>query len=326
MAFLDNSGDIILDAVLTDTGRFRLAKGDGSFKISKFALGDDEIDYSNYNKAHASGSAYFDLEVLQTPVLEAFTNNTSTMKSKLLSIPRNNLLYLPIMKLNGLDDSQMFSGGTVSQTYLVACDLDTLKIFKSNNQVVDGVLQGFRAGTDNVDNNFIRIDQGLDTQEISPAFSLDSDLLETQYILEIDDRLGQIARGGKDVTGQLLSPAAKSFIDDDQIASYYLSEGANADYVRVIDDGQPIETGEAQNQVIQGPRGTKLQFSVLSSLDLQHQKFLFQTLGGSGNASTVYGRTAHATETILHIDTVIRVTGATTGYRLDVPVRFVRKN
>ena len=43
MGFLDNSGDIILDAVLTDTGRMRLAKGDGSFKIVKFALGDDEI-------------------------------------------------------------------------------------------------------------------------------------------------------------------------------------------------------------------------------------------------------------------------------------------
>ena len=75
MGFLDNSGDIILDAVLTDTGRFRLAKGDGSFKISKFALCDDEIDYSLYNKDHANGSAYYDLEILQTPILEAFTNN-----------------------------------------------------------------------------------------------------------------------------------------------------------------------------------------------------------------------------------------------------------
>ena len=34
MAFLDNSGDIILDAVLTDTGRMRLSKGDGTFKIA----------------------------------------------------------------------------------------------------------------------------------------------------------------------------------------------------------------------------------------------------------------------------------------------------
>ena len=88
MAFLDNSGDIILDAVLTDTGRMRLAKGDGSFNITKFGLGDDEINYGLYDKNHPSGSAYFDIEILQTPVLEAFTNNASTMKSKLLSISR----------------------------------------------------------------------------------------------------------------------------------------------------------------------------------------------------------------------------------------------
>ena len=46
MAFLDNSGDIILDAVLTDYGRELLARGDGSFNITQFALGDAEIDYS----------------------------------------------------------------------------------------------------------------------------------------------------------------------------------------------------------------------------------------------------------------------------------------
>ena len=72
MSYLDNSGDIILDAVLTDAGRKRLAEGDGSFRITKYAFGDDEIDYSNYNAAHASGSAYYDLEILQSPVLEAY--------------------------------------------------------------------------------------------------------------------------------------------------------------------------------------------------------------------------------------------------------------
>ena len=54
MAFLDNSGDIILDAVLTDTGRKRLAAGDGSFRIAKFALGDDEIDYTLYRNSNAA--------------------------------------------------------------------------------------------------------------------------------------------------------------------------------------------------------------------------------------------------------------------------------
>ena len=99
MGFLDNSGDIILDAVLTDAGRERLARGDGSFKVIKFALGDDEINYTNYNKSAASNSK--DLEILQTPVLEAFTNNTSLMKSKLITITRTDLLYLPVIKLNG---------------------------------------------------------------------------------------------------------------------------------------------------------------------------------------------------------------------------------
>ena len=69
MAFLANSGDIILDAVLTDAGRKRLARGDGTFQITNYAFGDDEINYSNFDSNNSSGSAYYDLEILQTPVL-----------------------------------------------------------------------------------------------------------------------------------------------------------------------------------------------------------------------------------------------------------------
>ena len=65
MGFLDNSGDIILDAVLTDHGRKLLAKGDGSFQITKFALADDEINYTLYNNSHSSGSAYYDIEIFK---------------------------------------------------------------------------------------------------------------------------------------------------------------------------------------------------------------------------------------------------------------------
>ena len=86
MAFLDNSGDIILDAVLTDLGRERLSRGDGSLRIEKFALGDDEINYSLYDKNNASGSAYYALQILQTPVLEALTNTAASLKSRLISI------------------------------------------------------------------------------------------------------------------------------------------------------------------------------------------------------------------------------------------------
>ena len=101
MAFLDNSGDIILDAVLTDTGRKRLARGDGSFRIVKFALGDDEINYGTYDGAAPEGEK--DLQILQTPVLESFTNNTSQMNSFLQTYTNNQThLYLPTMKINNL--------------------------------------------------------------------------------------------------------------------------------------------------------------------------------------------------------------------------------
>ena len=183
MAFLDNSGDIILDAVLTDTGRFRLAKGDGSFKIVKYAFADDEIDYNKYNKDHLSGSAYYDLDILKTPVLEAFTNNSSSMKSKILSIPRNNLLYLPILKLNELPaKTKTADNGGFYVT--VDSDTESAEPFTGTGpNAEDGVIFG---GTQTNNNStFIKIDQGLDTDEISSDFQIDNDLLETQYIVVI---------------------------------------------------------------------------------------------------------------------------------------------
>ena len=51
MGFLDNTS-ITVDAILTKKGRELLAAGDDSFKITKFALADDEIDYGLWNPAH----------------------------------------------------------------------------------------------------------------------------------------------------------------------------------------------------------------------------------------------------------------------------------
>ena len=104
MAFLDNSGDIILDAVLTDTGRKRMA--DGNFKITNFGLGDDDINYSQYNKNHPSGSAYYDLEILQTPVLQAFTQTNANINYGLLNITNTNILYMPSLVINSKQTEQ----------------------------------------------------------------------------------------------------------------------------------------------------------------------------------------------------------------------------
>ena len=313
MGFLDNSGDIILDAVLTDEGRMRLARGDGSFKIVKYALGDDEINYKLYDKNNASGSAYYDLQILQTPVLEAFTNNVSSMKSKLMSMTKNNLLYLPVIKLNRLNDSsQMFD----ANTFLILVDSTTEDKFKSTNG--DSFPKGILFGQTLDSDSHILLEQGLDTIEIPQSVALDSDLVETQYILEMDNRFGKPAKAGT----ANIQIAQQSFVDDDQIASYYFSLANNTDYVSDSWTGKadpPPGGVPANTNSIRGPQGTQFKFEIASSLDLATSTYLFDQLGTSTTINV------NSTDiSCLVLDSTIRVMGATTGYTVDIPVRYVK--
>ena len=296
MAFLDNSGDIIIDAVLTDTGRYRLAKGDGSFSIVKFALGDDEVDYALYNATASSGQR--DLEVMQTPILEAFTNNGSSMKSKLVSIPRNNILYMPVLKANNTKQDAL--NDTLSM-YVVAVDENTEN---STNQTAT---TPYLFGENVAAGKGLRIDQGIDNNAISPKFSIESDLLETQYIIEIDNRLGKIVSQN--------GPAARvAYVDDDNIASYYLTLGTDPSYVR-----ENTNTSDA-GEVIAGPRGTTLSLAIQSSIELNSSSYLFTQLGGTTTISGYSGL-----GTVMYIYSTVRIQGATTGASVDLPIRFIKK-
>jgi hypothetical protein len=309
MAFLDNSGDIILDAVLTDTGRMRLARGDGSFKIVKYSFGDDEIDYTTFNSSHASGSAYYDLEILQTPVLEAFTNNTATMKSKLITVSNNNLLYLPILKLNETAGSVYEPNsdtGIASGSFAVLVDQDTLDSLGSGK--TDDVGHYLNGLNPQGGNTTVRVDQGLDTTEIPASYAIDPELRESQYIVEMDNRFGSLT------TPDGSTNATPAFIDDDNIASYYIS---GAPYIgQIPPKPQNTDDTDVANSNIRGPRGTKIEFRIASSVNLRSSDYLFTQLGTTAEFK--------ATDIRL-IDTTIRITGATTGYRIDIPVRFIKK-
>jgi hypothetical protein len=87
MGFLNNSV-VTVDAILTKKGRELLARGDGSFKITQFAVADDEIDYTLYNPQHPSGSAFYGQAIENMPLLEAFPDETQIMKYKLTTLPR----------------------------------------------------------------------------------------------------------------------------------------------------------------------------------------------------------------------------------------------
>jgi hypothetical protein len=95
MGYLNNT-TVTLDAILTKKGRELMAKNDGSFRITQFALSDDEIDYTLYNPEHPSGSAFFGEAIEKMPVLEAFPDETQIMKYKLVTLPRGTS-KLPIL-------------------------------------------------------------------------------------------------------------------------------------------------------------------------------------------------------------------------------------
>ena len=311
MGFLDNSGDIILDAVLTDYGRELLAKGDGSFQIGKFALGDEEIDYSLYDKNNPSGSSYYDLQILQTPILEAFTDNAASMKSQLLTYENLELLFLPVLRLNDkLSTQERASDGV----FYVTANRNTT----DNNGNPDtftgvgvkptgGARPGFLFGEE-LTGNSIRVDQGLDTTEISPKATLADDLTEFSYTVQMDNRLLRLA----DLNGTL---ASSDYVDDDNIAFYTLDMEDPFIEDITVDIPDP-------NQVITGPRGTKVQFKLQTSMDVQTSAYLFNTLGGSTTLDNMSDPAAKSN--CLYIDTNVRLTGIKTGAFIDLPIRIVR--
>lgn len=166
MGWLDGTtNNIILDAVLTDTGRQFLAKNDGSFAIVKFALGDDEVNYTTIQKyGRTVGKEKIEKN---TPIFEALTNQNFAQKYRLISVSNPNLLRLPSFSLSGdanVDSTsilvtlgksvQKTSSITVEQTIQNESSIDVelrdqTFIVEMNNLF----LQVLRSSPDNIDGN-----------------------------------------------------------------------------------------------------------------------------------------------------------------------------
>lgn len=124
MGYLSNQV-VTVDAILTKKGRELLAKGDGSFKITQFALADDEIDYTLYNPDHPDGSAYYGEAIESMPLLEAFPDESQIMKYKLTTLPRGTA-KLPILDLG-------FAAIRLKQGASIAITPQTLNYLGSSN-------------------------------------------------------------------------------------------------------------------------------------------------------------------------------------------------
>ena len=347
MAFLDNSGDIILDAVLTDAGRQRLSRG--NFKITKFALGDEEVNYSVFNGSHPSGSAYYDLEIMQTPVLEAFTNNTSLMKSKLITMTRNNILYMPVFKLNDFainGNATCEAGLNFDNGYIVLADTNTeLHGSSSENSFAlrQGVLRGAGVGISADDTRHIALDQGIDSAEGGISFKqpIPDDLVETAFLIKMDHRLLTLDAPTRDMTST--QQITNQFVDDDGIATYYVVQGDGSTCVEgapanrqdplvsdersrgtFINNPNSNATAAGVNERFEGPLGSILRFYPRSSLHIRQSTALFDEIGSSGTNLQIKKGGGKNLTAYKFIDTIINIVGVTTGYSFDVPIRIVK--
>ena len=113
MGYLNNQV-VTVDAILTKKGRELLAKNDGSFRITQFALADDEIDYTLYNPNNEKGTAYYGEAIDNMPLLEAFPDGNQMMKYKLATLPRGTAV-LPVLDL-GYSSITLKQGASISIT------------------------------------------------------------------------------------------------------------------------------------------------------------------------------------------------------------------
>jgi len=125
MGYLDNTS-VTVDAILTKKGREYLASGRGNFQITKFALGDDEVDYTLWNTAHSLGSDYYGEIIENMPVLEAITDENFALRYKLLTLPKNST-SVPIFSVTpasiSVPQQSVLSAGGGSVTFTISGDV-----------------------------------------------------------------------------------------------------------------------------------------------------------------------------------------------------------
>jgi len=331
MAFLDNSGDIILDAVLTDLGRKRLAEG--NFRITQFALGDDEIDYGLYDKDHPSGSAYYDLEILQTPVFEAFTQTNANINYGLISLASTNILYMPSLKLNdktSVGNNRILSGGVA---YVAANDSDWTQLEtyltgaqKIMNSEIRTNYYLFESGLNSTDGVPDRTQSNRDTYLVSTGLvdasyqvSFDSRFISGIYTISGSSNFEYQVDGSPMINIPISTSIAATTNRTTSLENYVISSSPAFDnlvFKQSSDEDLNIS-------VINGPRASVTAFSLEIHPDMK------------GNSSTspakysLYGQTQEdlfGTGVLYdYLDTMIYIMGSTTGVTAQLPARIIRK-
>jgi hypothetical protein len=145
MAFIKTSDSILIKATLTEKGKKLMARG--KFKIAKFALADDEVDYRLYNIESAT-TADYEPALKNTKIIEALKDSNNNLQFGLNSydsgvlylredqlaildslVPHAFVEYLPILVKN---EKTAYAPTLRNDKYYVSINNETTKILNDN--------------------------------------------------------------------------------------------------------------------------------------------------------------------------------------------------
>jgi len=298
----------------------------GRFRVTKFALGDDEINYELYNLTHVSGSPYFDLEILQTPIKEA---SDLGIAYGLSSYARTDLLYMPEVKVNPhLNESSLVTG---SVHYLAA-----------NQETADELKSTF--GSDNYFLNAgsptstkVILEMGIDSPDIaqtlenSRTYLANTNLLDKSMYVFTDHRFINTVMGPPKTAIFTNTNAGKvkvnfgSLMQSSTTSVSFAVKNYSAHVINCVPNNI-TEHASVDVSSYTAIRGCK---SSATALNLNIPQELTSTSTGvSDTKYALYGVQSEAlfggSKKYDYIDSTVYCEGTTTSARIQIPVRIIR--
>lgn len=358
MAFLKTSDSIIIRATLTEKGRKLMSRG--KFKIAKFSLGDDEIDYSLYSASEADVSDKYLPGLLNTFSFEAYGDRLKNIQYGLNSYDAG-VLYLPDEEIERMapdihaavywlpvlakNDLLSMSPTWRDSVYYVSVNEET------TSKIRDGISSFKFLESNNLENCKIIIESGIKGQnpaaddapppptlENRKDYILKKFLLDQDFFINADDRLirkiasitpkskfQSFASGEHIIQFETLSDVSPISLEN-QFPNYasYVVRGINnmvADYDYVTDS-----TTSTRLSALDGPRGSVFAFNVMVDDELKvnstgERDFRYKKFG---KINQIVFPTEMPTSKFDYVDTTIYIYGGTTNSRILVPVRLIR--
>tara|TARA_R110000787_G_scaffold99506_1_gene204097 strand:+ start:2089 stop:3150 length:1062 start_codon:yes stop_codon:yes gene_type:complete len=349
MAYNDTSDSIIINATLTEKGKKLLSRG--RFKVAKFALGDDEIDYSLYRPDTRDEADYFPA-LLNTKIFEAYKNKNKNIQfgldshdSGILYLSTEvieelepnlhaNLEYLPVLKLN---NKLSYSPTLRDDRYYVSVNDETTR------KVIESVTSFKFLQANNYDTVKIVVESGIDQSPIPPTITNRQEKIIKTFLLDKDFYVYADNRFVSTVVGIQQSSEFLNFTSGEKIINFSTGKESVAislesefEYFATYplktiqnllfdEEATTPDTRSYKYSALPGPRGS------VSALNIKVDNELkVNSTGTRDSRFTDYGTIDNylfsemTTSKFDYIDTTIYLVGGTTNARLQVPIRIIR--